>query len=118
MTRRTRELAPLRFPLLYLLSSPLVVLQQLRERRRRVEIVCFENRAASAGNIAELEVPLQKPFDGRLVGRVEHRPAGPPAPGDFKTQGECGETIEVGGFELELKSLLPVKPRTDSQYAV
>src|SRR5579863_9525702 len=103
------ERLPLRFPQLYLLSSPFVVRQQFGQRRRRVEIVCFENRAASAGNIRELQIAVQEPLDGRFVGRVEHRSAGACAPGDVESQGQRGKAFEVGGLELELEALRTVE---------
>jgi len=41
---------------------------------------------ASAGNIAKGHLVLQKSLDGRFIGRVEHRTAGPAAARDFETQ--------------------------------
>src|SRR5262245_9501922 len=100
---------PLGFPPGYLLSSPSVALEQQRQRWRRVKIVCFENRAASAGNIGKGQVVVQKSLDSGLVGPVEHCAARPSPARHFIAQPQRGDSVEVGRLEIELEARLPVE---------
>src|SRR4029450_6054827 len=94
------------FPPGYLLSSPSVLREQRLQRRRRVKIVCFEDRAAGAGYIRKRQVVIQKSLPGGPVAPMEPPAAGPAAPRHVKTQPQRREPLEVGRFKVELKALL------------
>src|SRR5262245_30377688 len=85
-------------PTSHLLAGPAVEGEQVVQARSRAERMRVQDLAADPGDIQESERPGQKPVDGRLVGGVQHSPAGPSAGGYLVPQLYRRKGLAVDGF--------------------
>ena len=70
----------------------------------------LQGEADQPGNLAEGDFTGRERLDRRLVGRVQHRAAGPAPPCYVVGEAECGEPLEIRRLEAQRERLLQVQP--------
>ena len=90
----------------YLLASPAVGFEHLRERGVGVKVMIFKDAAAGRDDLVESQPAGQEGGHGGLVGAVEGRPGGAAAGRCFQAELQGAEALEVGRLETQVLARL------------